>query len=203
MVSLILASGSRYRIARLENAGLQFRAFNANVDETAFEDEDGKTLAERLAYAKAHKIAKTECRDLASIVIGCDQVAELSTGSGIKLLGKPQNSQNAKSQLLLCSGNEVLFHTSLHLLNTETGTKSTRTERVSVKFKILTEELIDRYLTIDEPYDCAGSFKMEKAGIFLFDRIDARDPNALLGIPMIALVESLADLGYDIFDFMK
>ena len=57
---------------------------------------------------------------------------------------------------------------------------------------------IERYLLAEQPYHCAGSFKSEGLGISLFDRLEGDDPNTLVGLPLIRLVQMLQRQGVDI-----
>jgi MAF protein len=198
MQQLVLASGSKYRQQRLIDAGISFIAHPANIDEKPLIDETPKALVRRLAFEKARHVQSDHP---GSIIIGSDQIAVVETESGLKILGKAGSFENAKEQIALCNGKTVSFLTSLCLL--APSEQAFRTiETVNVVFKSLSEKEIENYLRVDQPYDCAGSFKMEKAGIFLFERIESRDPNALIGLPMIALAEGLSELGHSVFDFM-
>jgi septum formation protein len=64
-----------------------------------------------------------------------------------------------------------------------------------VRFRTLSAEVIERYLHADQPYDCAGSARIEGLGIALVDRVRSDDPSALLGLPLIALLDLLAAEG--------
>jgi septum formation protein len=59
----------------------------------------------------------------------------------------------------------------------------------------LSESQIERYLAKEQPYDCAGSAKSEGLGIVLIERFEGEDPNALVGLPLIALIDMLAEEG--------
>jgi MAF protein len=198
MRSLILASSSPYRQKRLTDAGIAFSSISPDIDESAMENEHAEALSLRLATQKAEKVAS---KYQSGLVVGSDQVASVLLTSGDKRLEKPHTFHKAKQQLLACSGKRVIFYTALCVIDIAAKKQSAFVERVDVQFKTLSESQIDTYLHIDQPLDCAGSFKMEKAGIFLFESIRSNDPNALIGIPMIALAKSLAELGHDIFDF--
>lgn len=198
MRSLILASSSPYRQKRLTDAGIAFLSIPPDIDESARENEQAEALSLRLAKQKAEKVASVY---KSGLVVGSDQVASVLLKNGDKRLDKPHSLRKAKQQLLTCSGKSVVFYTALCVIDIAAKKQSVSVERVDVQFKTLSELQIDTYLRIDQPLDCAGSFKMEKAGIFLFESIRSNDPNALIGIPMIALAKSLAELGHDIFDF--
>jgi septum formation protein len=135
-------------------------------------------MAARLALAKARSIRGTD-----AVVIGSDQVASLDG----QLLRKPGGHANALSQLRACQGRTVLFHTAAVVLDTVSGTAAAHTDRTEVRFATLDEAALDRYLRLEQPYDCAGSFKAEGLGVALFAGIDSTDPTALIGLPLIWL----------------
>ncbi|MDP5041432.1 MAG: Maf family protein, partial [Paraglaciecola sp.] len=119
------------------------------------------------------------------------------------VLGKPGNHYNAKLQLQQLSGKTVTFYTGLCLLDCTNKQQQTIVETFEVSFKALSDQQIQRYLSIEQPYDCAGSFKSEGLGIALFDKLQGRDPNTLVGLPLIALVELFSNWGIDIFEHMQ
>ena len=57
---------------------------------------------------------------------------------------------------------------------------------------------ISRYLAIERPLDCAGSFKVERLAVALFERVESNDPTALIGLPLIALSRLLRESGMSI-----
>ena len=69
-------------------------------------------------------------------------------------------------------------------------------DKTTVRFRQFDRRLADAYLHHDEPYDCAGSFKIEGAGFVLFESVTTDDPTALIGLPMIWLAGTLQELGY-------
>ena len=146
-----------------------------------------KRLAEQKAIAVAINHPKT-------LIVGSDQVAVLKG----QILGKPRNHEAATSQLRLASGQTVLFLTGLALYNSETQRMQSLVEPFEVTFKNLSDEQIQFYLEIDEPYQCAGSFKSEGFGITLFDKLHGNDPNSLIGLPLIQLISLLNNEGLDV-----
>ena len=136
-----------------------------------------------------------------AVIIGGDQVATVTDKAGqAHILGKPGTLDKAIEQLELCSGNKVRFITALSLVHQAQQREQTRFEDVYVTFSELSDSVIERYLLKEQPYDCAGSFKAEGAGVLLFDRIESRDPNTLIGLPVMLLRDMLADWQINLLD---
>lgn len=182
---LILASTSRYRKALLEKLGLPFQCASPEVDETPRPGETADTLVRRLAHAKASAIARQHDQGL---IIGSDQVCVCDG----RILGKPGTVENAVAQLMLAQGRSVTFHTGLCVVNAANGHAEQLVEPFTVHFRSLGEAAIRRYVEAERPLDCAGSFKCEGMGIVLFKALEGRDPNALVGLPLIGLIDLLA-----------
>ncbi len=185
---LVLASTSVYRRELLARLHLEFETFAPRVDETPLPDEPPQLTALRLAAAKARSAAASFPR---AVIIGSDQVAELD---GVRL-DKPGNRERAQAQLTRASGREVVFHTAVSVLQAQTGRARERVVPTRVRFRPLTSSQIAAYLDQEQPYDCAGSAKSEGLGIALLERIRGDDPTALIGLPLIALVSLLNDVG--------
>lgn len=184
MSRLVLASTSPYRRALLEKLGVAFECAAPNVDETAQPGEAPRHLVLRLAQAKAQALAERYPQHL---IIGSDQVCVLNG----EITGKPLTEENAFKQLMKARGNIVTFYTGLALYNTATGHLQTECEPFDVHFRHLSEQEITDYLRKERPLNCAGSFKSEGLGITLFERLEGRDPNTLVGLPLIALCQML------------
>jgi septum formation protein len=138
----------------------------------------------RLAQDKARKIGSEYPH---ALVIGCDQVATLNG----EQLGKPLNHSNATKQLQKMRGQEVTFHSALCLFNAATGNMQAEVVPYIVRFRPLTDAQIENYLVKEQPYQCAGSAKSEGLGIALIERMIGEDPNALIGLPLIKLINML------------
>ncbi|MDO9616151.1 MAG: nucleoside triphosphate pyrophosphatase [Pseudomonas sp.] len=190
MLPLVLASSSPYRRELLTRLRLPFTWSAPHIDETRHPDEDADTLVRRLSLEKAQALSATHSQHL---IIGSDQVAVLGT----QILGKPHTLERAREQLLAASGNSVTFLTGLTLLNSATGQQQTDCVPFTVHFRPLSEAQIMRYLTAEQPFDCAGSFKAEGLGISLFRSTEGSDSNSLIGLPLIRLVDMLQASGID------
>jgi len=191
MQQLVLGSSSPFRRALLEKLGLNFESSSPDIDETAIENESAEELVARLSQQKAKAIAASYPD---ALIIGSDQVAVLEN----TILGKPGNHDNALKQLKAASGKHVRFLTGLTLLNAKTGQHQTCVEPFNVHFKSLSDQQIDYYLQQEQPYQCAGSFKSEGFGISLFSKLEGDDPNSLIGLPLIKLIEMLMVEGIDV-----
>ncbi|MFA3790332.1 nucleoside triphosphate pyrophosphatase [Aliiglaciecola sp. SL4] len=190
-MEIILASTSQYRKALLQKLQLEFSCHGPDVDETRLANESAKTMALRLAEAKAEDVASHYSSGL---IIGSDQTAGLDND----ILGKPGNAKNAKAQLQQCSGKEVVFYTGLCVIDAATNKTLSKVEEYRVCFRDLTEQQIENYIVKEAPFDCAGSFKCEGLGISLFSQLQGRDPNSLVGLPLIALCDLLIEFNMDV-----
>lgn len=186
---VILASTSRYRGELLERLQISFRQVAPNCDETPLAGESAEALTRRLSHEKAASVF-ANCPD--SCVIGSDQVAVCE---GV-ILGKPGSIERAHQQLTFCQGRSVAFLTGVCLLTPDAKYESTVV--TTVNFRTLDSDTISRYLALDQPFDCAGSFKAEQLGISLCDAISSDDPTALTGLPLITVCQFLAEAGITI-----
>jgi septum formation protein len=187
---LILGSTSRYRRELLERLRLPFEAHSPALDETPLAGEPPAALAARLALAKAQAVAE---RFPQAVVIGSDQVADLD-GTPV---GKPGSHERAVAQLRAMSGRSVVFHTAVAVVRHATSHAGTALVPVTVRFRRLDDAQIERYLQLEQPYDCAGSAKSETLGIALLEAIESDDPTALVGLPLIATCRLLREAGLD------
>jgi len=186
--NLILASTSKYRGQLLARLSDDFSQIAPDCDETPEPDEIPALLAARLAHQKALSVANKHPN---ALIIGSDQVSSLR-GS---ILGKPGDHANATRQLADCSGKNVDFYTAVTLIRLSDNTCVSHTDHTRVCFRDLDADLIESYLRKEQPYDCAGSFKSEGLGVVLFHHIDANDPTALIGLPLIWLANALRENG--------
>ena len=184
MPNLILASTSPWRRALLEKLAMPFECAAPEVDETPMPAESPRHLVTRLAQEKAQSLAH---RFPAHLIIGSDQVCVLDG----EITGKPLTEEKACLQLAKASGNIITFYTGLALYNSATGHLQTEVEPFDVHFRHLSETEIEDYVRKERPLHCAGSFKSEGLGIALFERLEGRDPNTLIGLPLIALCQML------------
>lgn len=191
MKNLILASTSKYRQELLGRLNLPFQAISPGVDEEPFKSLDlsPKDLAQKLAFEKASAVAQ---KFPGAVVIGSDQVAAIKS----KILDKPGDHQTATNQLSFLSGKEHVLLTAVCICYD--GKTIEFLDETTLAMKQLSASQIDRYLKYDQPYDCAGSYKIESLGISLFESIDCADFNAITGLPLLKLSKYLSDIGYEL-----
>lgn len=187
-MKLVLASTSAYRRELLQRFGLPFEVARPDIDESPLPGETPQATAERLAVEKARAVAG-QFED--ALIIGSDQVAHM----GDTRFGKPGTVERAVAQLQSMSGRTVVFHTALAVLNTRSGRVQLDAVPTEVRFRSLSSDEIVRYVNKELPLDCAGSAKSEGLGITLLDALAGDDPNALVGLPLIALARMLRNEG--------
>ncbi|TVV45702.1 nucleoside triphosphate pyrophosphatase [Thalassolituus sp. C2-1] len=187
-MKLLLASGSPYRRELLTRLRIPFDCASPDIDETPSTNESPQDYVARLAYEKARALAAQYPQHW---IIGSDQTCVLNN----QICGKPGNHDNAIAQLQRANGQRVSFYTGLCLLNSDSGEYYSLTEPFHVYFRNLSEAEIERYVALEQPYDCAGSFKVEGLGINLFEKLEGRDGTSLIGLPLIGLIDLMRKAG--------
>lgn len=187
---IVLASTSRYRRELLARLHLPFEVVAPDVDEAAAAGETPHDTALRLAASKARAV---HARHGDALVIGSDQVADL----GGRPLNKPLQHAAALEQLVAMQGREVVFHTALAVV-APTGALQLDCVTTTVRMRSLPVAALERYLHLDQPFDCAGAARIESMGIALVERVQSDDPTALVGLPLIRLTSMLATAGIDV-----
>jgi len=188
---IVLASSSEYRKSLLQRLQLDFNCSSPDIDESRLEEESANEYVCRLSREKAIAVAD---RHPDAIIIGSDQCAVL----GDEILGKPGTHGNALQQLKSARGRTVVFHTGLCVLYQPDKFVEVDDVIFEVDFRHLEDQQLEQYLHIEQPYQCAGSFKSEGYGISLFRRLRGDDPTALIGLPLIRLVQMLEKLGVEV-----
>ena len=187
---LVLASSSVYRAELLKKLNLKFQCFSPEIDESVAKNESPDALVKRLAFTKAFAVSS---HFSSSLIIGSDQVCVINGD----ILGKPHTKEKAFEQLKAASGNCITFYTGICLYNSHTQKAQTDIELFKVHFRQLTDQEIINYIQLENPLDCAGSFKSEGLGISLFSALEGKDPNTLIGLPLIRLCQMLRAEGID------
>lgn len=188
MKRLVLASTSPYRAELLARLQLPFETMPPGVDETPSPGESPHDYVCRLAMEKARAVAPQAG---SALIIGSDQIALL----GERWLRKPGTPERAEEQLAACSGRCVTFLTGVAVHDSAHAQTRHTLVPYRVYFRELDRARIRRYVERERPLDSAGAFRMEGLGISLFARLEGDDPNALVGLPLIALVDLLAAFG--------
>ncbi len=191
MAPLILASTSAYRRELLSRLHLPFGCVAPGVDETPLAAESHPDRAVRLALAKATAVAT---RYPGSTVIGSDQIG-VCKGEPLE---KPGNAARARVQLQWLSAAAATFHTAVAVLPVERANGLQFVNTTTVYFRALSAAEIERYIAVEQPFDCAGGFRCEGLGISLFSRVVSEDPTGLIGLPLIALARALRQFGYEL-----
>ena len=186
---LVLASASQARKSVLSKLKIPFETFTPSIDESTISGETPTQLVERLSLAKARKVSQWYPNHL---IIGSDQIAVVAG----KMVGKPQNREAAIGQLTAASGEAVTLFTGIALLNSESGNTQLDVLPYRVVFRELNQSMIENYIDRDQPFDCGGSLRSEGLGIALLKEFDGSDPNILLGLPLIRLIDMLANEGF-------
>ncbi len=189
---IILASTSIYRQQLLHKLNLAFTTLEPVCDETPLANESAEQLVIRLAQTKAQSCHAQAAEN--AFIIGSDQVCVIDG----HIIGKPLTHDNAVSQLRQASGRSITFYTGLALYNCQTQQTETILDTFVVHFRQLTDQQIENYLHAEQPYYCAGSFKSEGLGIALFKRLEGKDPNSLIGLPLISLIDLLNNAGIQV-----
>ena len=188
---IILASSSPFRKELLARLRLAFECITPDVDESLHPGESASDYVRRLGLAKAEAVAR---RHPGALVIGSDQCAVLDG----RILGKPGSHDRALQQLRDSRGRTVVFQTSVCLRRLEPDFCRLETVPFEVDFRTLSDAQLDHYLRVEQPYQCAGSFKAEGYGASLFKRMRGDDPTALIGLPLLTLTEMLESAGVEV-----
>ncbi len=200
-IDIVLASASPRRKQLLEDAGVCFRIFTVDTDETIEEDiyaqphEAAKKLAERKAGAVVQEVLATE-HEGSTVVIGADTMVVL----GNAIFGKPRSVSEATGTLRKLSGktHEVITAVSVWMVtSTDDGNVSlgfrTFVDSSFVTFKSLTDETISTYLRCGESFDKAGAYGIQGEGAALIERIEG-DIDTVIGLPVTRLLREFPDL---------
>lgn len=190
MTQLILASTSIYRQEILSQAGLEFQAVAPLCDEEKLKDPSLAAIAMTAKLAK-HKAESLKSQFPNDVIIGSDQVLEFDG----KIYGKSHNRENARAQLRTLNGKRHSLVTSVFICGPNSK-EFLHTDVTSLKMRQLTDEELENYIDWEKPFDCAGSYKIEKRGISLFESIDTEDFHSIQGIPIISVLNTIKQWGY-------
>ncbi len=185
---IVLASSSPNRKHILERIELEFVAISPKIDESPLSGESPQNLVKRLSVVKAQAV-RSQFPE--ALIIGSDQIANLNG----EILGKPGSRDEAFAQLRQSSATTLLLYTGVALLNASSGNLQSAVDTFEVEYRKLSDEQIHHYLDLAQPYDSCGSLKAEGIGITLLKRLTGNDPNTLMGLPLIKLIDMLQNEG--------
>lgn len=187
---LILASTSPYRRQLLDRLGIPFRCVSPGIDEDDAKRRisDPEALVQQLAVAKSQAVAR---QSPGAVVIGSDQTATIDG----EILGKPGSPEKAVEQLERLVGRTHELLTAICIVRQCDNRQLIHLDRTRLTMRPLSRSELERYVALDQPTDCAGSYKIEAAGITLFERIETADFTAITGLPLIATVTMLRETG--------
>lgn len=189
---LILASGSKTRQALLKNAGLQFLAVPAAVDERAIEDNlplagrDPVSVARHLALAKAIEVSQ---RHPGAYVIGCDQTMSL----GDRIFHKAASLDEARDTLMQLRGKAHFLNSAVCLVR-DGELLWSEVVRACMQVREFSDAFLDGYIKRNGEMilSSVGCYQLEGEGIQLFDAIGG-DYFTILGLPLLPLLEALRE----------
>ncbi|OIP37368.1 MAG: septum formation protein Maf [Deltaproteobacteria bacterium CG2_30_63_29] len=186
---LILASTSRYRRELFSRLALEYEAVDPKLEEDV--DPRLDPLEQIRLFARQKAEAVRALGRTKALIIGSDQGVILAG----QLLGKPGTAEKAEAQLAALSGGTHLLATAVCVLDAASGQIEEATDSSWLHFRTLSPAAIRRYVALDSPLDCAGSFKLESLGIALFEKLEGSDYTGIMGLPLITLVELLSRFG--------
>ncbi len=196
MNDLVLASMSPYRFDLLKKLGIKFKVEKPNFDEETQKLQLLQQQASPIQIAETLSKGKVaSLKSLNATVIGGDQLVHTDG----KILGKSGNFEKAFEQLQSLRGKT---HELITAVTIQANSQQWHLNHVtSLKMKNLSDSEIESYLKKDQPYDCAGSYKIENCGLILFDEIKTDDFSAIQGLPLLWISNRLKELGYEFFKY--
>ena len=182
---IILASGSSSRKQQLIDLGFQFTVKISGVDEEVYKKNDNLPLSEVcqiIARAKVEKIAEAYPE---ALTLGGDQMAVLDS----EIFNKATTQEAAIQSLKKLQGKTHILFTALYMKYK--GQSFQYLETNKMQMRPLTEEQIKKYVETAKPLHCAGSYALERGGIALFKSIETTDQSAIIGFPLITLINQM------------
>ncbi|NLI58856.1 MAG: septum formation inhibitor Maf [Clostridium sp.] len=196
MIKIVLASSSPRRSQLLTQIGLNFEVIEPDIDETDGINLEASQLVKFLAYEKAHFVAKNISknfqRDEKCLVIGADTIVKKE-----RILGKPQNSQEAFEMLKHIQGSWHKVLTGIAVIDAATMKGISDFEITDVKMKELTDSTIKAYIDTKEPLDKAGAYGIQGLGSIFVEKINGCYFN-VVGLPLAKLDTLLRKFGVSI-----
>tara|TARA_B100001971_G_C18268036_1_gene596490 strand:- start:61715 stop:62305 length:591 start_codon:yes stop_codon:yes gene_type:complete len=191
-MQIILASSSPYRKELLSKLGISFDTYSPEVDEDPIKHDPKFSIEEKAIKLSVLKAKAVQDQYPNSLIIGSDQICHLNG----EILSKSGSLAKSEEILKKLSGKTHELVTAYAIIHT--NQVLTHCEVTSLKMRNLSSLQVKNYLRLDNPIDCAGSYKLELNGIGLFEKIETKDHTAIVGLPLIQLGNDLARLNIEI-----
>jgi septum formation protein len=192
MTPIVLCSTAAHRAALLRRLGLPFEATRPDFDENGLEHLPPADLAAAYALGKARSLVERYA-DAGALLIGADQVPEVDG----EVLRKAETPEECAAQLARLSGREHTLHTAVAIVDAVTGRAEVARTAVRLTMRLLSAAQIRRYVEADRPMGSAGGYTYEGLGVSLFADVRGQDDSAIVGLPLVAVVELLGRFGVD------
>ena len=183
-IKIVLASGSTSRKKQLEDMGFSFSIKVSGVDEDFYKTSGlpFDEICQKIAQKKTETVAKDYP---SALVLGGDQMAVLED----QIFNKTADPEVAVQTLMKLQGKTHTLFTGMHL---RYGDKSfSHLEINKMSMRPLTEQQVRQYVKTSKPLNCAGCYALERSGSGLFEKIDTPDQSAVIGFPLITLINQL------------
>lgn len=194
---LILGSSSPRRIFILKAIGfnLEVRKPNVSEEEIISKINDPIELVTRLSSEKAHSVWRGGDKTL---IVAADTIVYVDG----KLLGKPNDVNDAINMLRMLSGREHAVYTGFTIIDTKNNKAISDYDVTKVKFRELSEREIQWYISTKEPFGKAGAYAIQGRAAVFVERITGDFFN-VVGFPVAKFVKRLTVEGYSIYDYLK
>ena len=186
-MQILLASTSPRRRELLELLGLPFRIVPPTCEELLSPHLSPSEQTRKLAQDKAQSVAIQHPEDL---VIGSDTVIEIEG----KLLGKPENMEEAETMLRGLRGRVHQVHTGVALIRQATNCSIDFVETAHVWIKPFGEKTLQAYLDTEESLGKAGAYSIQGEGARLIEKIEGDYPT-IVGLPLCRTAKVLKQQG--------
>jgi septum formation protein len=189
MQKIILASTSPYRKKLLQQINLSFNCESPTVDEELLKKTNSVSLKDLPLFLAEKKAENIAINNPGAVVIGSDQMGFL----GKTPLNKAGSRDKAIEQLLHLQGKSHILLTAVAVFYK--GKKYSHVDSTTLHMRAWSKQQLTHYVDLENPVDCAGSYKFESLGVSLFEKIECADPTAIVGLPLMALCRILESLG--------
>lgn len=193
MVSVFLASSSPRRQELLAQMEIPFEVVTVEIDESRYEHEKPRALVERLAITKAQAAIVQNDISPAGWVLAGDTLVVVQTNTGLQVLGKPKNRQDAQAMIQMLSGSVHKVFSSIAVAHQ--GMVEVRVNETEVTFSQVDANTLEVYLDSSEPYDKAGAYAIQGQAAKWISNING-SYYAVVGLPVYELEQILKSLKF-------